>query len=149
MPPRLLADRNDRWMADLALDRDSIEALLQGLCTTDELHLVALPYVLLDHAGYCEDAEPRLAKDLRQCRIIQLTDDLGPNVLGREPLLQQPTEHRVIARQEEGSIVERAGELPLARLGELRGGEESRTGLTEQMIERSDGSAGSRWCVRQ
>src|SRR6266571_783723 len=79
----------------LRCDADGVEALLEGLCATDQLHLVALSHVLLDHAGYCEDAEPRLPKDLRQRGVIQLTDDLGPDVLGSEPLLQQPTEHRV------------------------------------------------------
>src|SRR5215470_9062823 len=119
MSPRLLADSNDRWVADLPLDRDSIEALLQGLCATDELHLVALPHVLLDHARYCENAEPHLAQNLRQRGVIQLTGDLGPDVLGSEPLLQEPTEHRVAAWQEERSTVERAGEPSPARLGEL------------------------------
>src|SRR5262249_61428534 len=35
------------------------------------------------------------------------------------------------------------------RLGELRGSEESRAGLAEQMIEGSDSSARSRWRVRE
>lgn len=149
IPPRPLADGHDRGVADLPLDRDGVKALQKGLGAPDELHFVALPHFRLEHAWGGEDAEPCLPKDLRQRGVIHLTDHLGSDVLGSEPLLQRATEHRVATWQEEGHAVERAGEPPSAGLGKLRGGEEGGTGLAEQMIERAHGRAGAHRRVRE
>src|SRR5712692_11720219 len=85
--PCRLTDSDHRGVFELALDRDGIEALSQVLCSADKLHLVAPPNVFLDDVGCCKDAMARLPKDLRELRVIQLTDDLGFYVLRNEPLL--------------------------------------------------------------
>ncbi len=136
-------------MFEPALDRDGIEALSQVLCLADTLHLVAPPNVFLDHVGCCKDAMARLPKKLGERRVIQLTDDLRFYVLESNHCSDVRRSTELPPGRRKGHAVERLREASPAGFGKLRCGEQCRTALTEQMVERSDRSARRRWGVRK
>src|SRR5437868_10181877 len=104
---RDLADRRDSGVLDLALDRDRVEALADGLGPADPMQGVALPELFLDHVGCSQHTITLLPQHERECEVIELCDDLGSDVVGLEPFVERPPECRAVARKQDGNTVER------------------------------------------
>jgi hypothetical protein len=79
------ADRHDRRMPELPLDRDRVKGLPQLGQPAHEMNLVAPPDLLLDHLGRDESSQLRLAQNGRERGVVELGDDLGAQVTGVEP----------------------------------------------------------------
>ena len=99
----------------------------------------------LDDRGRGEDAHPVLAEVLGQRAVVELGDDLRPDVLGVEPLLQRAPHAEGAPGQQERRAVEGAretcGAVAAASFGR---GEEGRAALAEQVVEGADREPGPR-----
>src|SRR5438046_7411377 len=103
------ADGDDGRVLDLALYRNGVEMLANGLRTAGDAHAIAAKDLAFDHRWRREHAKAVFAELLRQRAVIHLADEARPDVLGVEPVLERAPHRRGRAGEQKRDLVERAG----------------------------------------
>jgi hypothetical protein len=146
---RSLGDRQHRGMLQPPLHRDRVEALQDGVDSPDRRHAVEVPDLLLDRRVRHEQAGARLSEGLHQRRVLELPDQLRPDTLLLEPLLQRPPQAGALHRQQERRAVERRREVRLVPGRQPRRAEHRHRGGPEQVVVRLHGNTGRHRRVRE
>src|SRR4051794_22067807 len=132
------ADRDDRRVLRLLLERDRVEPLAHVPDAAHEFEAHLPPDVRLDYGRGGEDAVARAAEPEHERAVVELAGDDGVDALRVEPGVERPADLRVVAREEERGAVQRLGEPGAVAGRESRVGEERDARLAEQVVEAPD-----------
>ena len=89
-----------------------------------------------------EDAEPVCAEDLEQGTVVELGDQVRPDPVPGEPLVERPSQGQILGWQEQWGTIERAGKTPAVSPGQGGRREEADRRLAEQVMVRPHRAAG-------